>query len=50
MEIYRICSQCNKEFKVIKQGLAYGDIVTNFEDCPHCGTRNDIWIRIVNVR
>jgi DNA-directed RNA polymerase subunit RPC12/RpoP len=37
-----LCSNCNKEYTLsLDNGLSH-----NFSRCPHCGERNDRWIRI----
>ena len=48
--IFRICSHCNKEYKLDMyqmNGLEIRGQAYNFGDCPHCGKRNDVWIRVV---
>ena len=46
--VHKICSHCNKEFelKKISHNRNYRASMANFEDCPHCGKRNDQWIKI----
>jgi ribosomal protein S27AE len=43
--VYRLCSSCNKEYQLdlyrAKDATAH-----NFGNCPHCGKRNDVWIRV----
>ena len=43
-----ICSHCNKEFtaKDIEHNGCIRASVINFEDCPHCKKRNDIWVQV----
>lgn len=48
LSIYRLCNACNKEFKLerVEHNACIRVTVANFEDCPHCGARNDHWIKI----
>jgi hypothetical protein len=45
---YRICKNCNKEYKVPLRfaGNATTDLICNFVDCPHCKKRDDVWVLI----
>lgn len=46
--INKLCSSCNKDFElkdVQHSGMIRASIA-NFEDCPHCGERNDHWIKV----
>jgi len=47
-DIIRLCSSCNEEFKLesVEHNGCIKASVANFEDCPHCGERNDHWIKI----
>jgi len=57
IQVFRICSKCNKEFEVAGsvlvpefiKGAARG-YVTTFMRCPHCKKRNDIWVRVQAVK
>lgn len=44
----RLCSSCNRSFtlKEVQHNGCMNATITNFEDCPHCGCRNDIWIKV----
>ena len=47
-KIQKLCSHCNKNFElqdVEHNGMLQASIA-NFENCPHCGTRNDHWIKV----
>lgn len=48
LKIERICDSCNKPFvlKDIEHNGVIRASVANFEDCPHCGKRNDHWISV----
>jgi hypothetical protein len=41
------CEECGKEFRVYCDDGA-GDFVVCWNWCPHCGAKNNIWIRFVN--
>lgn len=45
MPIFKLCHKCNKEFEVVTSRLNNG-FTSSFQDCPHCGVRNDTWIHI----
>jgi len=44
----RICEHCNKEYQL---KFSYHNdnkvAINNFQTCPHCGTRDDAWIKLV---
>ena len=44
LDLFRICSNCNKEFKITEYSEGQIDIIVSFQDCPHCKNRNDIWV------
>lgn len=46
--INKLCSSCNKDFvlKDINHNGCIRASTANFEDCPHCGKRNDHWIQV----
>lgn len=47
LKVYKICSNCNVEYKLtLRHGAGVDANVTTFEDCPHCGLRDDSWLRI----
>lgn len=46
LTLYKLCCSCNKEFEMRQTSLSFGDLITTFEDCPHCDARNDTWLRI----
>jgi len=48
IKIDKICYCCNKEFelKKVEHNNMTQQSIANFENCPHCGTRNDHWIKI----
>ena len=42
IKVLHICQKCNKEYKLpINEGIFC------FGPCPHCGARNDVWIKVV---
>ena len=44
--VYRICELCNKEFE-LKVTDGHGpNKISSFQNCSHCGKRNDVWIRV----
>lgn len=46
--INKLCHSCNKDFElkaVYHNGMTRASYA-NFEDCPHCGERNDHWIKV----
>lgn len=52
-QVLHICSHCNKEYKLemySMNGLETRGIAYNFGNCPHCGKRNDVWIRITKIK
>lgn len=46
IDLFRICSSCNKTFQITEYSEGFMDIVVAFQDCPHCKERNDIWITV----
>lgn len=46
--VLALCHKCHQEFAVpLKSGgNATNDLLCNFCDCPHCNTRNDLWIKL----
>ena len=45
LPVYRICNHCNTEFELpIVNGLS--ERTSAFQNCTHCGKRNDTWISI----
>lgn len=42
--IIKWCSDCGKEFEVFADDGA-GDNTTNWNWCPHCGVRQELWMR-----
>jgi transcription elongation factor Elf1 len=46
LTVYRICNHCNKEHVVDMLGVPDSQDV-DYYDCPLCGKRNALWIRIV---
>lgn len=44
----RSCEHCNKGFivKTLTHNPNAKASIVNFENCPHCGKRNDIWVKI----
>jgi DNA-directed RNA polymerase subunit RPC12/RpoP len=44
LKIFRLCNHCNKEFLLRESSNKI--TITNFMNCPHCGKRNDVWVRI----
>jgi hypothetical protein len=49
-EIERICSECNKAFMLedVQHNRMVQAVFSNFENCPHCHTRNDVWIKVTS--
>jgi len=45
MPIFRICSHCNTEFE-LTSGVTINERVSTFQNCTHCGKRNDTWISL----
>lgn len=47
-EIKILCSSCSQEFplKMFGEYAAMRQTVSNFENCPHCGDRNDTWVAV----
>lgn len=47
-KIKKMCNSCNKEFELKMRGeyAAMRQTISNFENCPHCGVRNDTWIMV----
>jgi len=53
IKVFHVCSHCNKEYelKMYPINTIYrGGIGHNFDNCPLCKKRNDIWIRIEKVK
>ena len=46
IDLFRICSSCNKTFKITERSESAIDFVVAFHDCPHCNERNDIWVSV----
>lgn len=46
IQVFRICNHCNKEHPV-SMSVEPDALYANVYDCPLCGKRNDLWIRIV---
>lgn len=46
--VLALCHKCHQEFAVPLEsgGNATNDLLCNFCDCPHCNTRNDLWIKL----
>lgn len=45
LPVFRICNHCNTEFELsIVNGIT--ERVCAFQNCTHCGKRNDTWISI----
>lgn len=44
-EVFRLCEHCNREYKVRLVGFPQ-DFGSCWDDCPHCGIRDDVWISI----
>lgn len=38
------CKSCNREFELFSDDCANDQSIC-WNYCPHCGTKNDIWIR-----
>ena len=49
LSLFRICSNCNKEFQITKYFENSIEAITTIENCPHCKARNDIWVSIKKV-
>ena len=47
LDLFRICCYCNKEFQITEYSEGATDIGIAFQDCPHCNSRNDLWLKIV---
>lgn len=48
--VYRTCNECNQEYKVDLSFTAdKTQDVNTFQNCPNCGKRDDVWIRITNI-
>ena len=47
IEVERICQSCNETF-ILTTDSRYtkNERYFTFQDCPHCGERNDVWIKI----
>lgn len=45
LPVFKICSHCNTEFQ-LNVSNAISERVSAFENCTHCGKRNDTWISI----
>ena len=49
VSVWRICEHCNKEY-LVPLCLTHNDgrqeSVHNFGECPNCGKRDDVWIRV----
>lgn len=52
IDVLRLCDHCNQEYHPTMQraGNTSWDLIHNLGDCPHCGKRNDPWIKIVDMR
>ena len=46
LDLFRICDSCNKTFQITEYSEGLFDIVVAFQNCPHCGERNDIWVTV----
>lgn len=48
LKIRKCCSICNSDFELknVEHNENAQQTVTTFENCPHCGARNDTWIVI----
>ena len=47
--VYRICSSCSEEFQLDMASWSSAlprETVNCIAECPHCGARNDVWIRV----
>jgi hypothetical protein len=44
IKLFHICKHCNKEYE-LALFRNYG-IGHTFSDCPHCGKRDDVWVRV----
>jgi uncharacterized protein with PIN domain len=46
--INKLCSECNEDFelKKVSHNRNTKSSIANFENCPHCGARNDHWIEV----
>lgn len=42
VRVFCICSSCNKEFEMTHSTWH----THTFENCSHCGERNDVWIQL----
>lgn len=42
----RLCSNCSQGFDIELSHGGPSKVVANHQDCPFCGTRNDIWVLI----
>lgn len=49
-EVLALCSECHQEFSVPLEsgGNATTDLLCNFCNCPHCGERVDLWIKLAS--
>jgi len=48
-DLFRICEHCNKEYKLDRQYEREDEIISNFQTCPHCGKRDDAWIKLKRI-
>ena len=49
-KVFILCGKCNSEFQLKGCGISGGaegkELNSTMENCPHCGERNDTWLRI----
>lgn len=45
VQILHLCDGCNKESEV-PAGQDNGGITATFYNCPHCGKRLDVWVKV----
>lgn len=43
------CRFCNKPFRLFSDDTD-GDTTICWNYCPHCGNRNDVWLRFLTVQ
>ncbi len=49
VEVFHICEHCNTEYQVpmvVLHNMGRKEWIHNFDQCPHCDKRNDLWVRI----
>lgn len=46
-EVRTLCSECSDEFEIkMHHNGCMSRSISNYDDCPKCGERNDTWLAI----